>query len=139
MSRKPAPDDKRFKFAADLLILAPTLKVTEAMRAKKFSDEEAKDPGLQMRVRRLRSKLKNMEKNKKEEIISIPDMVNAGGSDVSTTTSPLTMNSKSSAASKRKKYSIASAYHSLTTSESTASTHKRKNKLPPEKSETGAR
>ena len=131
MSRKPAPEDKRFKFAADLLILAPTLKVTEAMRAKKFSDEEAKDPGLQMRVRRLRSKLKNMEKNKKEEIISIPDMVNAGGSDVSTTTSPLTTNSKSSVASKRKEYFIANAYHSLTTSESTASTNKKKNKLPP--------
>ena len=48
MSRKPAPNDRRFEFAAELLILAPALKVTEAMRAKNFSDEEAKDPGLQM-------------------------------------------------------------------------------------------
>ena len=121
MSKKPPPDDKRFKLAAELLLQLPSLKVPKAMRAEGFTDIEAQDRGLQMRVRRV------LEKKKKQMIV--PSQVSRTvdgvlvGSPISDSTPAATSNQSSSSST-----GLLTAISNSTGT--TTNTKKKRNKLP---------
>ena len=121
MSKKPPPDDKRFKLAAELLLQLPSLKVPKAMRAEGFSDFEAQDRGLQMRVRRV------LEKIKKKTLV--PSQVSQTGDGVLVRSS--ISESTPAATSRQSSSSSTGPLTATSTSTGTTSkTKKKKKKLP---------
>ncbi|KAL7438726.1 hypothetical protein ACHAXH_008901 [Discostella pseudostelligera] len=56
-------DKKRIAKAVELLLIAPCLKVPQAMRAAKFTDSESSNRAIQMQVRRALARVKEYEEN----------------------------------------------------------------------------
>ena len=56
-------DKKRIAKAVELLLIAPCLKVPQAMRAARFTDSESSNRAIQMQVRRALARVKEYEEN----------------------------------------------------------------------------